>query len=88
MDPDHCGLYNIAMLHLGTVCMLTLRQTTGLLMFNVYSNMESILTFSIAVWHAVATAKVRNQQITDSPEMVFECNLQFFQDLYAPRALS
>ncbi|KAF7646444.1 hypothetical protein LDENG_00187570 [Lucifuga dentata] len=48
---------------------------------------ESILTSSISVWYAAATAKNKGrlQRIIRSAERVIGCNLPSFQDLYTSR---
>ncbi|KAF7643181.1 hypothetical protein LDENG_00244000 [Lucifuga dentata] len=50
---------------------------------------ESILTSSITVWHAAATAKDtgRLQRIIHSAERVIGCNLPSLQDLYTSSIL-
>ncbi|KAF7658914.1 hypothetical protein LDENG_00005940 [Lucifuga dentata] len=49
--------------------------------------MESILTSSITVWYAAATAKDKGRLrcIIHSAERVIGCNLPSLQDLYASR---
>ena len=51
------------------------------------SIIETILTSSISIWYAAATAKVKGrlQRIIRSSEKVIGCNLPSLQDLYASR---
>ncbi|KAF7641857.1 hypothetical protein LDENG_00270170, partial [Lucifuga dentata] len=51
------------------------------------SIIESILTSSITVWYAAATAKDKGrlQHIIRSAERVIGCNLPSLQDLYTSR---
>ena len=60
------------------------------MMVHFYSTIiESILTSSISVWYAAATArdKDRLQRVIHSAEKVIGCNLPSLQDLYASRTL-
>ena len=61
---------------------------TMMVHFYTYT-IESILTSSITIWYAAATAndKGRLQRIIRSAEKVIGCNLPSLQDLYASRTL-
>ncbi|KAK0137744.1 hypothetical protein N1851_026048 [Merluccius polli] len=57
--------------------------------FNLPKTMMSILTSTIIIWYAAATAqdKGRLQHIIRSAEKVIGCNLPSLQDLHASRTL-
>nr|XP_008303569.1 PREDICTED: uncharacterized protein LOC103375141 [Stegastes partitus] len=60
------------------------------MMVHLYTSViESIITSSITIWHAAATAKdkARLQRIIRSAEKVIGCNLPSLQDLHASRTL-
>src|SRR4029434_2107149 len=60
------------------------------MMVNFYNSIiESILTSSITIWYAAATAKDKSrlQRVIRSAEKVIGCNLPSLQDLYASRTL-
>ena len=60
------------------------------MMVHFYSSIiESILTSSITIWYAAATAKDKGrlQRVIWSAEKVIGCNLPSLQDLYASRTL-
>ena len=60
------------------------------MMVNFYTSIiESILTSSITIWYAAATAKDKSrlQRVIRSAEKVIGCNLPSLQDLYASRTL-
>ena len=60
------------------------------MMVHFYSSIiESILTSSITIWYAAATAKDKGrlQRVIRSAEKVIGCNLQLLQDLYTSRTL-
>ncbi|KAK0133548.1 hypothetical protein N1851_030920 [Merluccius polli] len=60
------------------------------LMVHFYSSIiESILTSSVTIWYAAATAKDKGrlQRVIRSAEKVIGCNLLSLQDLYTSRTL-
>ncbi|KAK0131376.1 hypothetical protein N1851_033919 [Merluccius polli] len=60
------------------------------MMVHFYSSIiESILTSSITIWYAAATAKDKGrlQRVIRSAEKVIGCNLPSLQDLYTSRTL-
>ncbi|KAK0155323.1 hypothetical protein N1851_002332 [Merluccius polli] len=60
------------------------------MMVHFYSSIiESILTSSITIWYAAATAKDKGrlQRVIRSTEKVIGCNLPSLQDLYISRTL-
>ncbi|TKS69442.1 hypothetical protein D9C73_003506 [Collichthys lucidus] len=60
------------------------------MMVHFYSSIiESILTSSITIWYAAATAKDKDrlQRVIRSAEKVIGCNVPLLQDLYTSRTL-